>query len=132
MADKPSPAELAAVQRCLALLARAAAEPDFLPPMPLPGGDREPALQDPMQPLPPQQRSSSAAAAAAAADAAAPAEQQTNLVATLGALRELSHMYAPLEVLGHAGLTETLGKLKAHQVGAHSLMGGGLSGAAWA
>jgi hypothetical protein len=126
------------VQRCLALLTRAAAEPDFLPPMPLHGGDRERALKHPMQPLPPpQQRSGSAAAAAAAADTdtAAPAEQQTNLVATLGALRELSHMYAPLEVLGHAGLAKTLGKLKAHQVrvrvGAHSLMGGGSSGAAW-
>ncbi|KAL4448467.1 hypothetical protein ABPG75_005686 [Micractinium tetrahymenae] len=80
--------EASAARRCLAALQQATAQPGFLPPPP--GSGR-------------------------AAAAGGSHQQQQNLVDTLGALRELAHMYAPLSLVAMPELKECLGRLKEHQ-----------------
>ncbi|PSC70457.1 50S ribosomal L23 [Micractinium conductrix] len=80
--------EASAVKRCLAVLQQAAASAAFLPPAPGTGRG---------------------------AASAGSHQQQQNLVDTLAALRELSHLYAPLSLVAMPELRDCLATLQQHQ-----------------
>lgn len=81
--------EAAAAKRCLTVLRQAAQQAGFLP--------------------------SGAGTGRGGAGVSGTHQQQLNLVDTLGALRELAHMYAPLSLVSLPELNECLASMQAHQ-----------------